>query len=100
MTVLIVSLIVGKKHRADIVSGLTCLWGSGHTNIINKRRQTKLYERKMRSNKVEYSTSKGPYCNTHDVKVPFLFQIFPAAILYCNALLFITIKVIRELAMI
>ena len=25
----------------------------------------------MRSNKLEYGTSKGPYCTTHDVKVPF-----------------------------
>ena len=25
----------------------------------------------MCSNKVEYSTYTGPYCTTHDVKVPF-----------------------------
>ena len=36
-----------------------------------KRRHTKHYERKMRSNKVEYSTASGVYCTTHDVKVPF-----------------------------
>ena len=31
----------------------------------------KYYERKMRSNKVEYSTADGVYCTTHDVRVPF-----------------------------
>ena len=36
-----------------------------------KRRHTKYYERKMRSNKVEYSKSEGLYCITHDVKVTF-----------------------------
>ena len=36
-----------------------------------KRRHTKHYERKMRSNIVEYITAAGVYCTTHDLKVPF-----------------------------
>ena len=30
----------------------------------------------MCSNKVEYSTSAGPYCTTHDVKAPFCMPDF------------------------
>ena len=30
----------------------------------------------MRSNRVEYSTETGVYCNTHDVKVPFCMLEF------------------------
>ena len=36
-----------------------------------KIQHTKHYERKMRSNKVQYSTTAGVYCTTHDFKVPF-----------------------------
>ena len=41
-----------------------------------KRRHTKHYERKMRSNRVEYSTAAGVYCTTHNVKVPFCMPEF------------------------
>ena len=30
----------------------------------------------MRFNKVEYSTSIGPYCNTHDIKLEFCMSDF------------------------
>ena len=43
--------------------------------MIN-RQHTKNYERKMWSNKVEYSTSNGVYCTTHDVKIPFCIPEF------------------------
>ena len=36
-----------------------------------KRRHTNHYERKMWSNKVEYSNAAGVYFTTRDVKVPF-----------------------------
>ena len=58
------------------VAGLTCLWDSGAIDIMNKRRHTKYYELKIRSNKVEYSTSSGLYCTTHDVKVNFCMPEF------------------------
>ena len=41
-----------------------------------KRRHTKPYEHKIRSNKVEYSTYEGLYCTMHDAKVPFLMPEF------------------------
>ena len=66
-----VSLIGGKKHRETTVAGLICLWDRGATNRTTKRRHNKNYERKMRSDKVEYSTAVGLYFTTHDVKVPF-----------------------------
>ena len=47
-----------------------------------KRRQTKHYARKMRSNKIEYSTAAGVYCTNHDVKVPFCMpEIFSSKII-------------------
>ena len=66
-----VSLRGGNKHRATTVDGLTCLWDSGATDSMLKRRQTKHYERNIRSNKVEYSTASGMYCTANGVKVPF-----------------------------
>ena len=59
LLVVTVSLQVGNKHRATIVSGLTSLWGSRAANIMIKRKHTKHYERNMRSNKVKYSTDAG-----------------------------------------
>ena len=61
----------GKKQREITVAGITCLWDSGGTNIIIKRRHTKYYERMMQSNIVEYSTSAELYCTIHDIKVHF-----------------------------
>ena len=36
-----------------------------------KIKHNEYYERRMRSNKVEYSTAEGLYYTTHDVKVKF-----------------------------
>ena len=44
-----------------------------------KRRHTKHYEQKMWYNKVEYSTTAGVYCTTHDVKVPFCMPEFSSS---------------------
>ena len=76
LPVVTVSLQGGKKHRATTVSGLTCLWYSRATNSTIKIKHTKYYERKMRSNRVEYNTAAGVYCTTHDVKVPFCMLEF------------------------
>ena len=76
LPVVTVSLRGGKKHGATIVAGITCLWDSGATNIMIKRRHTKHYERNMTSNKVEYITAAGMYCTTHDIKVPFFMPEF------------------------
>ena len=71
LPVVTVSLQGGKKHRATTVAGITCLWYSRATDSMIKILHTKNYGRKMRSNKVEYSTAAGVYCTTHDVKVLF-----------------------------
>ena len=76
LLVITVSLRVGKKHRATIVSGLTCLWCSRATDIMIEIQRTKHYERKMWSNRVEYNTAAGVYCTTNDVKVPFCIPEF------------------------
>ena len=70
LTLVTVSLGVGKKHRAMNVAGITCLRDSGATSSMIKRKYTNHYACKMRSNKVEYSTAAGMYCTTHDVKAP------------------------------
>ena len=59
--VVIVSLRVGNKQRSTMVAGIICLWDSGANEIIIKRKHTKYYERRMRSNKVEYSKAAGLY---------------------------------------
>ena len=59
------------KPRATTVAGITCFWYSGATDIMIKRKHTKNYERKMRSNKVDHSTADSMYYMAHDVKVPF-----------------------------
>ena len=43
LPVVTVSLQWGKKHRATIVAGITCLWDSGATNSTIKRLHTKHY---------------------------------------------------------
>ena len=73
LPVVTVSLQVVNKHIATTVAGITCLLDSRSTNSMIKIRHTNNYERKMRSNKVEYSSSAGVYYITHDVKVPFAF---------------------------
>ena len=79
LPVVTVSLRVVKKHISTNVAGLTCLWGSGATDVMIKIQHTKHYERKMRSNKVDYITAAGVYCTTHDVKVPFCMQEFSSS---------------------
>ena len=44
-----------------------------------KRKHTKYYERKMRSNKVEYSAAAGLYCTTHDFKVTLCMPEFSSS---------------------
>ena len=44
-----------------------------------RRRHTKNYERKMQSNKVEYSAAADVYFTTHDVKVPFCMLEFSSS---------------------
>ena len=43
----------------------------GATNSSNKSRHTKPYERKIKSNKLEYSTAVGLYCKMNDIKMIF-----------------------------
>ena len=59
------------RKRETHVSSITCLWDTIATDSTNKRNYTNIIERKMRSNKVEYSTSTGVYCTAYDVKVTF-----------------------------
>ena len=47
LPVVTVSLRGGKKKIAMTAAGLICLWDSGVTNSMIKRRHTKYYERKM-----------------------------------------------------
>ena len=54
-----------------MASGLKCLKDSGSASSTIKRKHTKRYERRMQSNKVEYSTYRRLYCMVHGVKVPF-----------------------------
>ena len=61
------------------VAGLTCLWYSRYTDRMIKIRYNEYYERKMRSNKVEYSTASGVYCTTHGVKVHFYMLEFSSS---------------------
>ena len=79
LPVVTASLQGGKKHMATNVAGLICVWDSVATNSMIKRKHTKYHERKMRSNKVEYSTAAGVYCMTPDVKVPFFIPGFSSS---------------------
>ena len=74
LPVVTVSIQGGKKNRETAFDGLICLWDSGSTNSMIKGWNTNHYERKMRSNKVDYSTAAGVYCTTNDVKVNFAFR--------------------------
>ena len=71
LPVVTVYLRGGKKHRATLAAGITCLCDSGATDSMIKRRHTNHYECKTWSNRVEYSIAAGVYCTTRDVKVPF-----------------------------
>ena len=76
LPVVTISLRGGNKHRAMTVASIICLWDSESTDSIIKRQHTNHYERKIRSNKVDYSTADGMYCTTHYVKVPFCMPEF------------------------
>ena len=76
LEVVIVTLRGGEKNRKNIIYGLTWTWDSGATDIMIKSKHTIPYEHRILSNKVEYSTEAGPYCTTHDDKVPFVCHIF------------------------
>ena len=71
LPVVIIGLLGDKKHIATMVAGITCLWDIRYTDSMNKIKQTKYYEHRMWSNKVEYITAAYLYCTTNDVKVPF-----------------------------
>ena len=51
----------------------------GATDIIIKRKYLILYEKKIQSNKVKYSTATGPYSTTHDVMMPFCMSEFSSS---------------------
>ena len=52
------------------------MWDRRDTNITINIGHTDNYERKMRSNRVEYITAAGVYCTTHNVKVHFCMLEF------------------------
>ena len=62
-----------------MITGLICLWVSGYTNSMIKRKRTNHCERNISSNKVEYSTAAGPYCTTRGVKMPFFMPEFSSS---------------------
>ena len=74
-----VSLRGGEKHRARIIAGITCLWNSVATDNMIEIQHTKHYERKMRSDRVEYNTANGVYYTTHDFKVSFCIPEFSSS---------------------
>ena len=76
LPVVIFSLRGGKKRRSTIISGLKCMFCGGYTDSLIKSWHTKPYQRKIYSNKVEYSTPTGPYCTMHDAKVSFFMTEF------------------------
>ena len=59
-----ISLRSGKKSRKTFNQGLTCLWYSGATKSMIKRRYINTYKYKIRVNKVKYITASGPYKTT------------------------------------
>ena len=58
---------------------ITCLWYSGATNIMIKRRHTKPHNTEMCYNQVEYITAAEPYCTINDAKVPFFMPYFSSS---------------------
>ena len=71
LPVVAVNLRGGKKNRTTIISGLTCLWDRGATNCTIKRKRAKPYKIRIVYNKVEHTTSAGPFYTTHETEVPF-----------------------------
>ena len=79
LPVVTVYLWVGNKHRATAIAGIKWMRDSEATESTIKKKNTKHYERKMRSNKVEYTTDADVYCMAHDVKVPFCMPGFSSS---------------------
>ena len=79
LSLVTVSLLGGKKDRSTVIYGLPCLWDSRATVSMIKSQHTKPYESKMHYNKVEHSTSAGPYCTAHEVKKPFCTLYFSSS---------------------
>ena len=65
------SIREGKKSKATAVYGLKWTRDIVTTDSMIKRKHTKPYEHNLHYNKVEYSTTEGPYFTTHDIEVPF-----------------------------
>ena len=76
LTILTIMLRGGKYSRQTFKSGLTYLWVSGDTDSMINRNHIKPYKSKLRANKVNYSTSAGPYKTTHYMEVPFCVPDF------------------------
>ena len=79
LSVVTVRLRGGKKHRENKSYCLTCLWDSGATNRMIKCDTITLNSARCVPIKVEYSTAAGPYCTTHDGKVPFFMLEFSSS---------------------
>ena len=102
-----VSLWWGNSYRSTIVSGMTYIWDSGATNIMIKSKHNNIYERRIRSNKVKYSTDAGLYVTAHDVKLPFwmpefsgskiILHLFHVYIDEGNLVIFYSMIVVQEL---
>ena len=71
-----ISLRGGKKNKAKNISSLTFLWDIRATNSMVNSKNDEPYDHRIRSNKVDYSISVGPYCMKHDFKVPFCMPEF------------------------
>ena len=94
LPIVTVALRGGKKNRAGIISSLICLWDIRATNIVINRKHTRPCERIIRSNKADCITEAGPYCTTHDIKVPFYIPDFYSINIYCTAFVLIKMKLI------
>ena len=79
LPVVTVSLWRSNKQMETIIARLKHMWGVRATNIMIKRRNPKPNKCKICSNKVEYSTSAGPYYTMRGAKVQFSCRGFLAA---------------------
>ena len=69
--VVTISLRADKNSRKTFNSGRTCMWYSGPTIGMIKRKHINPYKSKLGSNKFKYSIVSGPYNTAHELKVPF-----------------------------
>ena len=79
LAIVTIRLRGGKNDRQNLNLGLICLWDIGSNESTTKRKNINIYKYKLRANKVEYSTSAGPYKTTHDAKVTFRILEFPSS---------------------